>query len=126
MKLVVNRSQAAVKGMLGGHKGVTFTLNYRLELSPDETGLVDEYKLHDYPLTWNTMDGRRIPDDTISGMVLGRSQTLSDVTTLIRNEEIVKNACDSLPPLFTVVRSFGGDEVIEYPRSDASGGDESA
>lgn len=119
MKLVINRSQAAVKGMLGGHKGVEFTLRYRLELTPDETGLVNEYKLQDYPLTWGTVQGTRTPDDTIANMVQGRAQTLTDVTTLLRNEEIVKNACDALPPLFAVVRSFGGDEVVEYPRSDA-------
>jgi hypothetical protein len=32
MRLIINRSQADVKGMLGGHKGVSFTLSYRLEL----------------------------------------------------------------------------------------------
>jgi hypothetical protein len=117
MKLIVNRSQAAIKGMLGGHKGVQFTLRYRLELTPDEAKLVDEYKLHHYPLTWSTTQGSRMPDDTISNMLEGREQTLTDVTTLLNNEEIVKKACDALPPLFSVVRSFGGDEVIEYPRS---------
>jgi hypothetical protein len=49
-------------------------------------------------------------------MMVGRSQTLTDVTTLIGNEETVKNACDALPQLFEVVRTFGGNEVIEYPR----------
>jgi hypothetical protein len=28
----------------------------------------------------------------------------------------VKDACDALPDLFMVVRTFGGDEVIDYPR----------
>lgn len=119
MKLVINRSQAAVKGMLGGHKGVNFTLRYRLELDADELALVEEYKLRDYPLTWHTSQGTRIPDDTIATMLEGRTETLDDVTTLLRNEEIVKDACDALPPLFSVVRSFGGDEVVEYPRSGA-------
>lgn len=116
MKLVINRSQAAMKGMLGGHKGVQFTLQYRLELTSDEAALVDQYKLHHYPLTWSNVQGTRTPDDTISSMIQGRSQTLTDVTTLLDNEEIIKRACDALPPLFSVVRSFGGDEVIEYPR----------
>lgn len=120
MKLIVNRSQAEKKGMLGGHKGVEFTLRYRLELAPDEQALVEKYKLEFYSLTWKTTPtGERQPDDTISAMVQGRSQTLTDVTTLLRNEEIVKQACDTLPPLFDVVRSFGGDEVIEYPRNGA-------
>ncbi len=120
MKLIINRSQAEKKGMLGGHKGVEFTLSYRLDLTPDEQVLVEKYKLHFYPLTWKTTPtGERQPDDVISTMVQGRSETLTDVTTLLKNEEIVKNACDMLPPLFDVVRSFGGDEVIEYPRTGA-------
>lgn len=120
MKLIINRSQAEKKGMLGGHKGVEFTLRYRLELTPDEQALVEKYKLQFYPLTWKTMPtGERQPDDTISGMLQGQAQTLTDVTTLLKNEEIVKSACDTLPPLFDVVRSFGGDEVIDYPRNEA-------
>jgi hypothetical protein len=59
-----------------------------------------------------------MPDDTISNMLVGRSQTFSDVTTLVmKNESIVKDACDTLPVLFQVVRTFGGEEVIEYPRN---------
>lgn len=116
MRLVINRRQEDVKGMLGGHKGVSFTLAYRLELTPEEQELVARYKLSDYPVTWRTVQGTQMPDDTIANMTAGRSQTLSDVTTLLRNESIVKDACDSLPALFEVVRTFGGDEIIDYPR----------
>lgn len=121
MKLIINRSQADKKGMLGGHKGVEFTLSYRLELTADEQALVDRYKLHFYPLTWTTgPSGERQPGDTIATMVQGSRQTVTDVTTLLGNEEVIKDACDKLPPLFQVVRSFGGDEVIEYPRTGAT------
>jgi hypothetical protein len=116
MRLVIQRNQQAVKGMLGGNKGVSFTLAYRLELTPEEQELVRQYKLESYPVTWHTVQGTRLPDDTIGSMTQGTSQTLTDVTTLVRNEDIVKDACDSLPTLFEVVRTFGGSEVIEYPR----------
>ncbi len=116
MRLIINRSQAAMRGMFGGHKGVQFTLSYRLELTAEEQELVRQYKLEHYPLTWSTQSGQRMPDDTIANMVLGRSQTITDVTTLIGNERVIKDACDALPPLFEVARSFGGDEVVEYPR----------
>lgn len=116
MRLVINRRQEDMKGMLGGHKGVSFTLAYRLELTSEEKELVARYKLGDYAVTWRSVQGAQTPDDTIANMTVGRSQTLSDVTTLLRNEKIVKDACDSLPTLFEVVRTFGGDEVIEYPR----------
>jgi hypothetical protein len=116
VKLIINRSQQAVKGMLGGHKGVSFTLSYRLELTQDEQGLVEQYRLAEYPLTWRVVAGDRLPDDTVGRLISGRSETLGDVKTLLQNEEIVKNACDELTTLFDVVRTFGGDEVIEYPR----------
>jgi hypothetical protein len=116
MRLIISRNQQAMKGMLGGHKGVQFTLAYRLELTPEESQLVDRYKLADYPVPWRPVQGTRVPDDTIAGLVAGRSQTLVDVTTLIQNEEVVKEACDVLPQLFEIVRTFGGNEVIDYPR----------
>ncbi len=117
MRLVISRNQKAMKGMLGGHKGVEFTLAYRLELTQEEKQLVAEYKLDNYAVTSRTVQGTSVPDDTIANMVLGRSQTLTDVTTLISNESVVKDACDSLPALFEVVRTFGGDEIIDYPRA---------
>jgi hypothetical protein len=96
---------------------VEFTLGYRLELTSEEAELVQRYKLEYYPLTWRTdSQGTKLPNDTISNMVTGRTQTVRDVTTLLRNEEVIKDACDDLVPLFSVVRSFGGNEVIEYPR----------
>jgi hypothetical protein len=117
LRLIISRRQQDIKGMLGGHKGVSFTLAYRLELTPEESELVSRYKLGEYPVTWHSLQGQRMPDDTIQNMVAGRSQTLSDVTTLLNNENIVKDACDSLPTLFEVVRTFGGDEVVDYPRA---------
>jgi hypothetical protein len=120
MRLVVERNQQALKGMLGGNKGVSFTLAYRLELTPEEQELVRQYKLESYPVTFHTVQGARLPDDTIASMMQGASQTLTDVTTLVRNESIVKDACDALPTLFEVVRTFGGREVIDYPRTGAN------
>lgn len=116
MKLIINRSQQAIKGMLGGHKGVHFTLKCRLVLTEEEKGLVQRYKLEYYPLTVRRVQGTEMPGTTISGLVTGTASEVSDVTQLIHQEKVIKNACDELPVLFDVCRSFGGDEVIEYPR----------
>jgi hypothetical protein len=103
---------------MGGHRGISFTLKYRLELTQEEADLVKKYNLHDYALTYTNFNEGEVPDDTIRRMCEGRTQTLPDVTTLIKNEEIIKNSCDSLPILFAMCRTFGGDEVIEYPRKN--------
>lgn len=102
--------------MFGGSKGISFTLKYQLQLNEEEQEIVRRYRLESYPLTWNTVQGTRMPDDTVGNMMEMRTQTLTDVTTLLKNEEIVKSACDALPHLFNVVRTFGGKEVIDYPR----------
>ena len=41
--------------------------------------------------------------------------TVENVEVLLGNEDIVKRALDQIPLLLGVLRSFGGDEVIEYP-----------
>lgn len=116
MRLVINRNQQDVKGMLGGHKGVSFQLRYRLELTPEETDLVARYKLGGYPVTMSEFQGTVVPGDTIEQLVQGRTLTVESVTYLVQKEDIIKNGCDQLPVLFDVCRSFGGSEVIEYPR----------
>ncbi len=116
MNLAIQRSQQDIKGMLGGHKGVSFTHSYRLLLTSEEQELVQRYKLEDYPVTWHTIQGTQMPNDTIGNMVTGQTRTLSDVTTLIQNENVVKDVGDDFSVLFEVVRTFGGEEVVEYPR----------
>lgn len=118
MKLIINRSQHDQKGMLGGHKGVQFTLRYRLVLTEEEQRLAERYRLSGHTITTRTFQGREIPGTSIADMVQGQASIVSDVTQLIREENVIKNACDELPVLFDVCRSFGGDEVIDYPRAN--------
>ena len=112
MRLVIHRSQADKKGMLGGHKGDAFTLSTRLEFTDEESQLLEHYKMWDYGL----LSRGQLPV-TIRQLVQGDSQTVENVEVLLGNEDIVKRALDQIPPLLGVLRSFGGDEVIEYPRS---------
>lgn len=116
MRLVITRSQNEVRGIMGGSKGFTFTLHCLLQLTTEELDIVHRYKLTDYPLTFVTVQGTRVPSDTIGRLLAGTNQTVADVETLLGNEEAVKSACDKLPTLFEVVRSFGGQQVIDYPR----------
>lgn len=120
MRLIIQRDQAIDTDRKGRTKSVAFTLRVRLELTENESAIVGRYKLGDYPVTYRTVQGTQIPDDTIDMLVSGTSQTVSSVKTLISNENVLKAACDSLPPLFEVVATFGGSEVIDYPRT--SGG----
>lgn len=119
MKLVITRDQQDVKGAFGGHKGVSFKLGYRLELTAEETELVNRYKLQGYPLTTRVFQGQEVTGTTLGALAQGESMTVNDVTALIHQENIIKDACDQLPVLFEMCRTFGGQEVIEYPRKQS-------
>lgn len=119
MKLVITREQQDVKGAFGGHKGVSFKLACRLELTAEETELVNRYKLQGYALTTTMFNGQEVTGISLGALIQGQSMTVNDVTTLIHQENIIKDSCDQLPYLFDLCRNFGGQETIEYPRKSS-------
>jgi len=115
MKLIIKRNQQAQKGIFGGHKGMTFLLSYRVELSPEEKALVEKYKVENYVLTYNTKDkdGLQI-QKTVRDLMDGSFDNVKDITILLNNEEIIKNACKNFKILLKVMETFGGEEVIDF------------
>jgi len=113
MKLIIRRDQSAKKGFFGGHKGMRFSLYCRVEISQEEQELIDKYKVHDHVLTWRKTEGGQIPGLTVGDLVRGKTYELDDVTTLLNNEEVIKEACLDFKNLLLVMASFGGEEVIE-------------
>lgn len=91
-----------------------FLLSYRVELTPEEKELITKYKAEHHPLTYTTKDGNEIPKDTISSLMQGVTEEMKDITVLLNNEDIVKNACKDFKTLLTVMSTFGGEEVIEF------------
>lgn len=110
MQLVINRGQADQKGVFGGHKGVQFSLDYRLLLTAEELALVDRYRLTDHVLTRS-----QAKIDTVRDALQGVTETVGSVEILLNNERVVKKACNSFYQLLLVARSFGGEEIIEFP-----------
>jgi hypothetical protein len=114
MQLVIRRSQADAKGVFGGHKGVNFNLFYRIVLTPEETGVVQRYKLDMHVLS-RSGNGMQ---ETVADALRGVNQTVQSVDVLLNNEEIAKRACDSFYKLLLVAQSFGGEEVVQFPLDD--------
>lgn len=110
MQLVISRGQADQRGMFGGHKGVQFSLYYRLELTAEEHALVDRYRLVDHVLTRS-----QAKIDTVRDAMQGVTEIVGSVEILLNNEKVVKRACDSFYRLVTVAQSFGGEEIVELP-----------
>lgn len=113
MKLVIRRNQADIKGVLGGHKGVNFTLHYRLVLTEDERSLVDRYKLGTHVLTYRNFQGNEVPGHRVAEVVGGVIEQLPSVDILIGNEKVIRDACESFNALLRVAATFGGEEVVE-------------
>ncbi len=113
MKLTIRRDQAAKKGVFGGHKGMRFSLYCRVEISPEEKELIDKYKVHDHVLTWRDTESGQIPGLTVGDLINGKTYELEDITTLLNNEEVIKETCKDFKNLLLVMASFGGEEVIE-------------
>lgn len=110
MKLVVRRNQSDIKGMLGGHKGVNFTLTYQLRLTSAEQELVQRYRLGEHTLCRNRQGLTLL---TVSQAISGNTENMTSVETLLNNENAVKAACREFKVLLDVASSFGGEEVIE-------------
>jgi len=115
MKLVIKRDQKAHTGLLGGHKGMIFLLTCRVELTPAEQELIKRYKAEMHPLTFVTdREGNKIPKDTVSSLMRGVTEEMKDITILLNNEEVVRDACKGFKTLLDVMATFGGEEVIEF------------
>jgi hypothetical protein len=111
MKLVIKRSQADMKGVFGGHKGVQFNLFYQLVFTPEEAQIVERYKLGFHTLSTR---GNGLAE-TVNDAVRGVNQSVPSVEVLLQNENVAKRACDSFYTLLKVAQSFGGQEVVEFP-----------
>lgn len=116
MQLVIKRTQADVKGMFGANKGVQFNLYYRLVLTPDESAVVQRYKLETHILS---KSGAGMPE-TVGDLLRGVSQSVQTVDVLLRNEEVAKRSCNSFYSLILVAKSFGGEEIVNFPLNDMS------
>lgn len=104
MKLIIKRDQD--RGFLGG---INFVLEARVELTPEEEELVKKYKAHR-----EIIYTKRERPYTIGDLLSGVRDKFKDITLLLNNEEVYKEACKNFKTLLEVMASFGGEEATEY------------
>lgn len=114
MKLIINRDQKVQTGVFGGHKGMSFILSCRIELSPEEKALVERYKVDQHPLTFVTRNGQQVPSITVNTLLGGITEEVKNIEILLSNEGTIKGACREFKALLTVMATFGGQEVVEF------------
>jgi hypothetical protein len=114
MKLFIVRDQA--KGFLGG---VKFELRARVELTGEESQLVNKYKADKEVLLQKEI---KIPftskmvvlDINIGSLVAGQTFKCKDIADILEYERNVKESCETFKNYIDVMKHFGGEEVIEY------------
>ena len=114
MRLFIKRDQA--KGLLGG---VKFELSARIELTNEEAELVKKYKADKEVLLQKEI---KIPltgksfalNLTIGSLMAGQAFKCNDIADILEYEKSVKESCEGFKNYIEVMRSFGGEEVIEY------------
>lgn len=124
MKIKLARDQ---KSSLMGN--VTFTLDVRAELAPEEETAIKRYKLGKTLLYKNyELDGQgrgllgmaskwaiRMMNIhiTVDDLVHGKHIECKDIIEMRAAEEQIKEACETFKAILETARHFGGEELIE-------------
>jgi hypothetical protein len=118
MRLRLFRSQRDQKGFFGGHKGVNFALEYKLDISAEERGLIDHYKVGEFIV--HTFKWGRASDGSplmmnihVMNLLNGGILELRDFDEVTGSEGAIKQGACNLKALLEQMRKFGGEEVIE-------------
>jgi hypothetical protein len=113
MKLVLTKNQA--KGMMGN---VSFEVKASVQLSQEESSLIDHYKLRDTVLFSKKMVFLgQVTDKEVQvrvrDLLSGEAYKCKDLGEVIAYSDSVESACKTLKSYLEVARSFGGEEILE-------------
>lgn len=117
MQLRLLRSQRDQKGIFGGHKGVNFSLNYRLDVSDEERSLIDHYKVGDF-IVHKFQRGfinnePYMIEIQVMELVNGSTLEMRDFDEIVESEKAIVAGASNLKALLAQMRKFGGEEIIE-------------
>ena len=117
VKLEIWRNQRDVQGLLGGHKGVDFTLIVRVQITEEERGLIEKYRVADNVVATYRLPSAPNPDFdfpiTVRELLNGHTINMRSISSMIRLEKEIRAGCSNLKDWLAVMRTFGGYETIE-------------
>ena len=114
MKLHLRKNQASK--LFGG---VKFELQAKVTLTAEESDLINKYKVQDEVLVEKQIkipftDRALVIKMTIGSLVSGQTFKCNDIAEIIGYVETIKGSCDEFRSRLEVMKSFGGEEVIDY------------
>lgn len=134
MELLLSKSQE--KGMMG-LGAVSFILDIKTKLTPEEAELVKRYKMGDLVI-YEKMPVSEMAKYTkgvamgvlaiankvfqlqfkVNDLVNGRQVKCKDIGEMISAHEQIESAAENFYNLLMAAKNFEGEEVITYPRPD--------
>ena len=116
MRLSIRRNQTS--GVLGG---VKFELQGKVQLTDAEMALVKKYKVEKEVLL--KKEGLRIPftgrviviNLTIGSLINGQTFKCEDISEIMEYEKNLKESCSACKQYLEIMRTFGGEEIVEFP-----------
>lgn len=132
MELLLSRSQ---KQGLAGLGSVSFILDVRTRLTPEEQGFVSKYKFGNEILYSKQGLADKLAKSgvfkqllslitakvrghvyTVNDLVKGRTVVCKDIIEMLNAEKDIQLAAEGLSNILIACQTFGGEEVITYPR----------
>lgn len=124
MKLLLRRNQKS--GIMGG---ITFTLDVRADISPEERHNIDKYKLGKtllYTRGEIVDPGKGLLglasrlafkmtniSVTVDDLALGKRIDVKDIVEMLAVEEQIKEAARTFKQVLQAAAQFGGEEIVE-------------
>lgn len=115
MLLRIRKDQEQKTGFLGNNKGAKFFINFKVDLSKEELGLVSKYRTENYVIY-----RREVPllIITVKSLIEGQTIMSEDILELIKVEEVIRSSCQGLLAMISFMSTFGGEEVVEIALND--------
>ena len=115
MNLQVVRNQKDIKGFLGGHKDVKFSINAKLLLTAEEAQLAEHYKISGNKLNaeLGALATNASVTPTLADLSRGVEFEVNNVAMILEVEDQLKGFCSRAKGYLDVARSFGGEQVWE-------------
>lgn len=120
MNLTINRNQEDKTGLLGGYKGKTFKVEFKLETTPEERRMVDDYALQNHTLVWRDTPEGKTPQLKASDLLTGYRYKDDNFGNVTKMEVSIIEACKAFNTLLLGLQAYNGKEIIDLqPKTNA-------
>ena len=113
MRVILTREQEEQKGVFGARKGVLFVLKCRVELTPDEQGLVERASAEEQWVPMSSVGKSRVPDLRVGELMRGVRYEATDLNQMLNDQAALLLMCEHFKRMLAFIKSIGAEESVE-------------